>query len=193
MRVYAWVGGDEPAEIADQVAAQLDAGMTAVKMNASDRIQPSPSLAEINEIVSRLAAARSVLGDSRDVAIDLHGRVGVAAARRILHSVEELHPLFVEEPVLPEHLHHLPEVISSSTVPVALGERLYNRSEFVPALDAGVAVVQPDVSHAGGISESYGGSQYWPRRMGRCLLRIVRWGRSHWPPACRCPSRRRTS
>ncbi|TCN35074.1 galactonate dehydratase [Kribbella orskensis] len=153
VRVYAWVGGDEPAEIADQVAAQLEAGMTAVKMNASGRIQPSPSLAEINEIVSRLAAARSVLGESRDVAIDLHGRVGVAAARRILHSVEELHPLFVEEPVLPEHLHHLPEVISSSTVPVALGERLYNRSEFVPALDAGVAVVQPDVSHAGGISE----------------------------------------
>lgn len=153
VRVYAWVGGDEPAEIADQVAAQVEAGMTAVKMNASGRIQPSPSLAEINGIVSRLAAARSVLGDSRDVAIDLHGRVGVAAARRILRSVEELHPLFVEEPVLPEHLHHLPEVISSSTVPVALGERLYNRSEFVPALDAGVAVVQPDVSHAGGISE----------------------------------------
>jgi galactonate dehydratase len=152
-RVYAWVGGDEPAEIADQVAAQLEAGMTAVKMNASGRIQPSPSLAEINAIVARLAAARGVLGDSRDVAIDLHGRVGVAAARRILHAVEDQHPLFVEEPVLPEHLHHLREVIGSSTVPVALGERLYNRSDFVPALDAGVAVVQPDVSHAGGISE----------------------------------------
>jgi galactonate dehydratase len=153
VRVYAWVGGDEPAEIADQVAAQVEAGMTAVKMNASGRIQPSPSLGEVNAIVARLEAARSVLGDSRDVAIDLHGRVGVAAARRILHAVEPLHPLFVEEPVLPEHLHHLPEVVSSSTVPVALGERLYNRSEFVPALDAGVAVVQPDVSHAGGISE----------------------------------------
>jgi galactonate dehydratase len=153
VRVYAWVGGDEPAEIADQVAAQVAGGMTAVKMNASGRIQPSPSLAELKSIVARLAAARSVLGDERDVAIDLHGRVGVAAARRILHAVEPLHPLFVEEPVLPEHLHHLPEVIASSTVPVALGERLYNRSEFVPALDSGVAVVQPDVSHAGGISE----------------------------------------
>ena len=153
VRVYAWVGGDEPAEIADQVAAQVSGGMTAVKMNASGRIQPSPSLAELNSIVARLTAARAVLGDERDVAIDLHGRVGVAAARRILHAVEPLHPLFVEEPVLPEHLRHLPEVIASSTVPVALGERLYNRSEFLPALDAGVAVVQPDVSHAGGISE----------------------------------------
>ncbi|MDX6260869.1 MAG: galactonate dehydratase, partial [Kribbellaceae bacterium] len=46
-RVYAWVGGDEPAEIADQVAAQVEAGMTAVKMYASGRLQPSPSLAGV--------------------------------------------------------------------------------------------------------------------------------------------------
>ncbi|MET7276810.1 galactonate dehydratase [Kribbella sp. NPDC005582] len=152
-RVYAWVGGDEPAEVADQVAEQVAAGMTAVKMNASGRILPSPSLAEINDIVARLTAARSALGDTLDVAIDLHGRVGVAGARRILHAVEGLHPLFVEEPVLPEHMLHLADVVSSSTVPVALGERLYHRSEFVAPLNAGVAVVQPDVSHAGGISE----------------------------------------
>jgi galactonate dehydratase len=153
VRVYAWVGGDEPAEIKDQVTAQLEAGMTAVKMNASGRIQPSPSLAELNEIVTRLAAAREVLGPERDVAIDLHGRVGVAGARRILHRVAELDPLFVEEPVLPEHYSHLRQVVDSSSVPIALGERLYGRAEFAPVLAAGVAVVQPDVSHAGGISE----------------------------------------
>ncbi|MFI5731794.1 galactonate dehydratase [Kribbella sp. NPDC051587] len=152
-RVYAWVGGDEPAAVADQVAEQVAAGMTAVKMNGSGRISPSPSVAEINDIVARLAAARSALGDDRDVAIDLHGRVGVAGARRILHAVEDLQPMFVEEPVLPEHMLHLADVVSSSTVPVALGERLYNRSEFVAPLNAGIAVVQPDVSHAGGISE----------------------------------------
>ena len=152
-RVYAWVGGDEPAEVADQVAEQVAAGMTAVKMNASGRILPSPSLAEINDIVARLTAARSALGDTHDVAIDLHGRVGVAGARRILHAVEDLHPLFVEEPVLPEHMLHLADVVNSSTVPIALGERLYHRTEFVAPLNAGVAVVQPDVSHAGGISE----------------------------------------
>ncbi|TDD28524.1 galactonate dehydratase [Kribbella turkmenica] len=153
VRVYAWVGGDEPAEIADQVAEQVAAGMTAVKMNGSGRIQPSPSVAEINDIVARLTAARSALGDTRDVAIDLHGRVGVAGARRILRAVEDLQPFFVEEPVLPEHMGHLPEVVGASTVPLALGERLYHRADFVAPLTAGVAVVQPDVSHAGGISE----------------------------------------
>ena len=58
------VGGDEPAEVADQVTAQLEAGMTAVKMDASRRIQPMPSLAEDNGIVERLTAAREVLGPS---------------------------------------------------------------------------------------------------------------------------------
>ncbi len=152
-RVYAWVGGDEPSAVADQVAEQVAAGMTAVKMNGSGRISPSPSVAEINDIVARLSAARSALGDTRDVAIDLHGRVGVAGARRILHAVEDLQPMFVEEPVLPEHMLHLADVVNSSTVPVALGERLYHRSEFAAPLNAGIAVVQPDVSHAGGISE----------------------------------------
>jgi galactonate dehydratase len=153
VRVYAWVGGDEPAEVADQVAAQVEAGMTAVKMNASGRIGRSPSAAEIERIAGRLAAARGVLGPDRDVAIDLHGRVGAAGARQILRRIEDLHPLFAEEPVLPEHYGRLPDIVASSTVPIALGERLYQRSEFVAPLAAGIAVVQPDISHAGGISE----------------------------------------
>jgi galactonate dehydratase len=112
-----------------------------------------PTATEIDGIARRIEAAREVLGPDRDVAVDLHGRVGVAAARRILRRVEDLHPLFVEEPVLPEHMRHLPEIVAGTTVPIALGERLYGRAEFQRPLDAGIAVVQPDVSHAGGISE----------------------------------------
>ena len=62
--------------------------------------------------------------------------------------------MFVEEPVLPElPADVLASVVQASTVPIATGERLYSRWEFKPVLDAGVAVVQPDPSHAGGISE----------------------------------------
>src|SRR5688572_7135743 len=71
-RVYAWVGGDEPGELTDAVAAHVAAGMTAVKMNASGRLSPVPTSGEINRIVERVAAARAALGDDRDVAIDLH-------------------------------------------------------------------------------------------------------------------------
>ena len=153
VRIYGWVGGDEPAELAEAVAAQVEAGLTAVKMNASGRMGPIATLEETRAVIDRLATVREVIGPSRDVAVDFHGRVSAPNARRLLPLMAELHPLFAEEPLLPEHRHLLPGVVAASSVPVATGERLYSRSEFLPALQAGVAVVQPDLSHAGGISE----------------------------------------
>ncbi|MFI5752668.1 galactonate dehydratase [Streptomyces sp. NPDC051644] len=153
VRVYAWVGGDEPARLAEEITAQVEAGFTAVKMNAAGRTSPIPTLAETTAVVDRVAAAREVLGPDRDVAIDMHGRFGPAAARRVLHAIEPLHPLFVEEPLLPEQGHLLAGLAAATSVPIATGERLYGRGEFLPALNAGIAVAQPDLSHAGGISE----------------------------------------
>ncbi len=153
VRVYAWVGGDEPGEIADAVVAHVEAGMTAVKMNASGRLSPVPTAAEVSAIVERVAAARAALGPGRDVALDLHGRASFPAAKLILPAVAPLHPLLVEEPLVPEHGHRLADLIAGSPVPVATGERLYHRTDFLTALTAGVSVVQPDLSHAGGISE----------------------------------------
>jgi galactonate dehydratase len=75
-------------------------------------------------------------------------------ARRLLRMLEEVQPMFVEEPILAETQGDaLASLVACSGVPIATGERLYSRWEFKPALDAGVAVVQPDPSHAGGISE----------------------------------------
>jgi galactonate dehydratase len=80
--------------------------------------------------------------------------VSPAMARRLLPMLEEVQPIFVEEPILPEIQGDvLASVVACSGVPIALGERLYSRWEFKPVLDAGVSVVQPDPSHAGGISE----------------------------------------
>ncbi len=134
VRVYAWVGGDEPVEVADGVAAQVAAGMTAVKMNASGRLAPVPTCADLDAIVRRLAAAREVLGPERDVALDLHGRATFAAARLILPAVAELHPLLVEEPLVPEHGHRLADLVACSPTPIATGERLYSRSDFLAPL-----------------------------------------------------------
>ena len=153
IRVYSWVGGDDPAAIKDAILEQVEAGMTAVKMNASGRMSRLGTVAELKAVVDRVATARDALGDSRDVAVDLHGRFTLANARRLSTLLEPYHPLFIEEPVVPEGTHLLNELISSTTIPVATGERLYSRQEFYPALKAGIAVAQPDLSHAGGISE----------------------------------------
>ncbi|MEU1748068.1 galactonate dehydratase [Micromonospora arida] len=153
VRIYSWIGGDEPGEVADAAAAQVAAGLTGVKMNACGRLSPIPTPAEVDAVIGRVAAAREVLGPDRDIAVDFHGRAGMAAVRRILPELAALRPFFVEEPVLPDQAHHLRDIVASTSIPVATGERLYGRSEFLGALQAGVAVVQPDLSHAGGISE----------------------------------------
>ena len=153
VRVYAWVGGDEPGRLTEEVAAQIEAGFTAVKMNAAGRTDPLTKPAGTAAVVDRVAAAREVLGPHRDVAVDFHGRFSPAGARRVLHEIAPLHPLFVEEPLLPEQGHLLAALVASTPVPLATGERLYGRAEFLPALTAGIAVAQPDLSHAGGITE----------------------------------------
>lgn len=153
VRMYTWVGGDEPAEVADGIAAKVAEGFTAVKMNGSAALGPIGTVAETDDVLRRLAAAREVLGPDRDVAVDFHGRVSPANARRLLPLMAPLHPLFVEEPVLPELGAQLASVVAGSSVPIATGERLFGRRDFVEPLAAGVAVVQPDISHAGGISE----------------------------------------
>jgi galactonate dehydratase len=153
IRVYGWVGGDEPSEVRDQIGAAIATGLTAVKMNASGRMSSVASVAELDAVVRRVATAREVLGDSRDVAVDFHGRFSLATARRVAPLLEPYRPFFLEEPVVPENSHLIGEFVRSTTTPVSTGERLYNRQEFLPVLQAGIAVAQPDLSHAGGITE----------------------------------------
>ncbi|MWA02686.1 galactonate dehydratase [Actinomadura sp. LD22] len=154
VRVYGWIGGDRPADVAAAARAQREAGLTAIKMNASAQLGPLPSAAETAEIVERARLVRDALGDGLDFAVDFHGRVSAAAAKRLIPELEPYRPLFVEEPVTPENGHaNLRRLVESSATPIATGERLYSRWDFLPVLEAGVRVVQPDVSHAGGISE----------------------------------------
>jgi galactonate dehydratase len=152
-RVYTWIGGDEPEQVADRAREQVEAGFTAVKMNASGRMEPIETLAGTRAVVGRAAAVREAIGPDRDLVVDFHGRVSTAMSKRLLPLLEPLSPLFVEEPSLPEYSRDLARLVEHTTVPLATGERLYSRWDFRDVLTTGVAVVQPDVSHAGGISE----------------------------------------
>ncbi|WP_306316489.1 MULTISPECIES: galactonate dehydratase [unclassified Streptomyces] len=154
VRAYCWVGGDEPAELRDQIAEQVAAGFTAVKMNGAGRTDRLPTVGELDRMAARAETAREVLGPEGDFAVDLHGRFTVAGAVRATAAIEPYAPMFVEEPVLPEYTHRIGRVVDSTRTPIATGERLYSRTDVLPALQAGVAVIQPDLSHAGGISES---------------------------------------
>jgi galactonate dehydratase len=152
IRVYGWVGGDEPSEVRDHISAQVAAGLTAVKMNASGKMGLLGTVADSDGVLER-RSAREVLGPGWNVAVDFHGRFTLASARRVAPLLEPFRPLFLEEPVVPENSHLIGEFVRSTTTPVSTGERLYSRQEFLPVLQAGIAVAQPDLSHAGGITE----------------------------------------
>ncbi|WP_431278316.1 galactonate dehydratase [Leifsonia poae] len=154
IRTYSWIGGDHPQDVAAQAELRRDQGFTAVKMNASGRLTAHPSARELDEIVERVAAVSEVMGPHGGVAVDFHGRLSVAAARQLSKLLEPLRPMFIEEPVVPELGTTLGSIVANTAIPVATGERLYSRWDFRSVLEAGVSVVQPDLSHAGGISES---------------------------------------
>ncbi|MFI7129398.1 galactonate dehydratase [Nonomuraea sp. NPDC050153] len=153
VRMYAWIGGDRPTEVADLAAAQIEAGFTAVKMNGSAELTAIDTPARTMEVVERVAAVRAAIGPGHDLVVDLHGRASTAMARRLLPLLEPYLPLFVEEAVLPEHSRNLVALAAGTSIPLATGERLYSRWDFRDVIGHGIAVAQPDVSHAGGISE----------------------------------------
>ncbi|MDP8949697.1 MAG: galactonate dehydratase [Actinomycetota bacterium] len=154
VRVYNWIGGDRPADVAEAAKAQRAAGFTAVKMNATEELNYIDSHIKLDAAVERLAAVREAVGPGLDVAIDFHGRVHKGMAKALARELEPYRPLFIEEPVLPENVEALREVARHTTTPIAVGERMYTRWGFKGVLTSGyVDVVQPDLSHAGGILE----------------------------------------
>ena len=155
VRVYNWIGGDRPADAAEAAKAQKAAGFTAVKMNATEELNYIDSYAKIDAAVTRLAAVREAGGAELGIGIDFHGRVHKSMAKTLVRELEIHQPMFIEEPVLPENDEALREIARHTTTPIALGERLYTRWGFKSVLTQGyVDVVQPDLSHAGGILEA---------------------------------------
>jgi galactonate dehydratase len=89
-----------------------------------------------------------------DAGMDFHGRVHKPMAKQLARALEPHHPLFIEEPLLSEHIGGIKQLSELTTCPIALGERLHSRWDVRPFLEAGcVDILQPDISHVGGISE----------------------------------------
>ncbi len=154
IRVYSWIGGDRPADTAEAARSAVGAGFTAVKMNATEELQYVDTHAKVDGVLANVAAVRGVLGPDRGIGIDFHGRVHKAMAKVLVKELEPFKLMFIEEPVLSENAEALREIAALCSAPIALGERLYSRWDFKRILSEGfVDIIQPDASHAGGITE----------------------------------------
>jgi galactonate dehydratase len=151
LKVYAWIGGDRPADVETQALARKTQGFDSVKMNATEDIAWLDSPSKLDGAVERLKTVKAL---GMDAGMDFHGRVHKPMAKQLAAALEPHRPLFIEEPLLSEHIGGIKALAQVTSCPIALGERLHSRWEVRPFLEAGcVDILQPDVAHCGGISE----------------------------------------
>ncbi|NYE61518.1 galactonate dehydratase [Duganella sp. 1224] len=154
MKMYSWVGGDRPADIIAQMRTLQQGGFNTFKMNGTEELGMLDTSAKVDEAVRRVAEIREAFGTTIEFGLDFHGRVAAPMAKALLRELEPFRPLFVEEPVLAEQAEYYPRLAEMTSIPLAAGERMYSRFEFKNVFAAGgLSIVQPDLSHAGGITE----------------------------------------
>lgn len=153
VRVYGGCGGDEPSVLRERAAACVEAGFSAMKFCPVDATETVDGLDVLKRVEARVAAAREGAGDA-DVALDFHGRITPPMAIALADVLTPHRPFFIEEPVQCENVDSLLNVKQSTTIPIATGERLYGRHGFRQVIEKeAAAILQPDLAHAGGISE----------------------------------------
>jgi galactonate dehydratase len=121
-------------------------------MNATEDLGWVDSPAALDSCVERLKVVKAL---GLDAGLDFHGRLHKPMAKQLAKALEPHKPLFIEEPLLVEHPEGLKQLSNLTTIPIALGERLYHRWDAKRFLEEGmIDILQPDIAHAGGVSET---------------------------------------
>ncbi|MEL7162245.1 MAG: galactonate dehydratase [Bacteroidota bacterium] len=154
VNIYGWVHGDTLEELRAAAEWRVQAGFRAVKMNVCKQLEWIDTPASVQHSADQLRTVREAVGDDIPIGVDLHGRVHKGMVKAMARALEPYHPYFLEEPVLPENNDALRSLHDFTPIPIATGERMYSRWDFKQILqDGSVDIIQPDLSHAGGISE----------------------------------------
>ena len=154
MRTYSWVGGDRPADVIAGMKALQAGGFDHFKLNGCEEMGIIDTARAVDAAVAKVAEIRSAFGNTVEFGLDFHGRVSAPMAKVLIKELEPYRPLFIEEPVLAEQAESYARLAAHTHLPIAAGERMFSRFDFKRVLEAGgVAILQPDLSHAGGITE----------------------------------------
>src|SRR5690606_15551936 len=130
MKMYCWIGGDHPDVVVKQAEDRIAEGYSAVKMNATGRMEWIASQRDIVKVVANIKLLREAFGEDLDIGLDFHGRVHKGMVRRLIDELEPYRPLFIEEPVLSEHAEALEKISAYTSIPIAMGERMFSRWDF---------------------------------------------------------------
>ncbi|MBI4219879.1 MAG: galactonate dehydratase [Chloroflexi bacterium] len=155
VRIYVGVGGPSPEAAADDARAAVEAGYTGVKTGPAPMKDGAVNPHDIVwSAVAKVKAIREAVGEDIEIAYDCHGVFTPVMALEFAQRVQEYRPMFLEEATQPEDLDTLAWLGQRTAVPLATGERLFTKWGFTDLVARHlVSYVQPDVAHAGGITE----------------------------------------
>jgi len=150
---------NDPDLAAEEALRLVDQGFTAVKFDpagpytAYSGHQLSLEVMERCEIFCQ--KIRAAIGNQADLLIGTHGQMVPSSAIRLARKLEKYDPLWLEEPVPPGQEQAMAQVAAKTTIPIATGERLTTKYEFLRLLQTGAAaILQMNVARVGGLWES---------------------------------------
>ena len=157
VRVYAngWGGGGTPDQAADQAAAVVKKGFTALKFDPF----PGPWRTHISRkdeeaAVTKVKAVREAVGPNVEILVEVHRRLAPLHAIRVAREMEPYAPFWYEEPVSVRDLNGLVQAKQNINLPIVTGEEIYTKAEFQEIFERRAAdIINPDVCNCGGILE----------------------------------------
>ena len=160
-RVYYHVIGDTREKLVKGVREARSAGFTAVAhltpfLDEERDVTYFKTHAEkMKDAIEAVQQYREAAGTEVDLCIEIHRRLTPAEAITLARGIEKFHPLFYEDPILPDNFDAMALVAQNVSIPIATGERLHTIHEFQMLLKSGaVQYVRPDVCLAGGLTHS---------------------------------------
>ncbi|CAN7440640.1 mandelate racemase/muconate lactonizing enzyme family protein [Neorhizobium tomejilense] len=148
-------GAVTPDQYAENARKAVAMGYRALKWDPFDVADLEMSRKQRRQTIDIVAAVRDAVGPDVDLMLDVHGRLNVPTAIAMCRELAPYNLRWIEEPTPPESIDALVDVREKSPVPIAAGERWYEPGKFLEALSKkAVDILQPDVSHAGGLGET---------------------------------------
>jgi galactonate dehydratase len=147
-------GSSTPDQYAANARKAVAMGYRALKWDPFGVADLEMTPRQRRETIDIVAAVRDAVGPDIDLMLDVHGRLNVPTAIAMCRELAPYNLRWIEEPTPPESIDALVDVRRASPVPIAAGERWFEPAKFLEALSKkAVDILQPDVSHAGGLSE----------------------------------------
>lgn len=158
-RVYYHVTGDTREKMVQGIRSAREMGFTAVGHLSPFLDEPKEvpyfktHVDKMRDAIETIAACREAAGKDVDLCVEIHRRLTPAEAIVLARGIEPYHPMFYEDPTLPDNFDAMSHIANHISIPIATGERIHTIHEFQMLINRGaVQYVRPDLGLAGGLT-----------------------------------------